>query len=55
MSDVDAAQPTAITGWYGQNLPYPGFASQSGLVTSAGLIVVISGSLYVAFKRKDWL
>ena len=29
------AVPTAITGWYGQNLPYPGFASTSGLVTSA--------------------
>ena len=49
------AVPTAITGWYGQNLPYPGFASTSGLVASASLIVVISGTLYVAFKRKDWL
>ena len=49
------AVPTAITGWYGQNLPYPGFASQSGLITSAATIVVISGSLYIAFKRKDWL
>ena len=49
------AVPTAITGWYGQNLPYPGFASTSGLVTSATLIVVISGGLYLLFKRKDWL
>lgn len=49
------AVPTAITGWYGQNLPYPGFASTSGLITSIALIVIISGGLYLTFKRKDWL
>jgi magnesium transporter len=49
------AVPTAITGWYGQNLPYPGFASTSGLVTSALLISGISVGLYVTFRRKDWL
>ena len=49
------AVPTAITGFYGQNLPYPGFASTSGLFWSCLLIAVISGTLYIAFKRKDWL
>ena len=49
------AVPTAITGWYGQNLPYPGFASSSGLVTSVVLIATISGGLYFTFKHKDWL
>ena len=49
------AVPTAITGWYGQNIPYPGFASTSGLLTSVSLIVTISGGLYITFKRKDWL
>ncbi len=49
------AVPTAITGFYGQNLPFPGFAHGSGFVTSSLLIVVLSVSLYVAFKRKDWL
>ncbi len=49
------AVPTAITGFYGQNLPYPGFAKTSGLVVSCLLIVVVSSGLYVAFKRKDWL
>ncbi|HET7900035.1 MAG TPA: magnesium transporter CorA family protein [Candidatus Nanopelagicales bacterium] len=49
------AVPTAITGWYGQNLPYPGFASTSGLITSFLLISVISVGLYITFKRKDWL
>jgi magnesium transporter len=49
------AVPTAITGWYGQNLPYPGFASTSGLVSSFLLIAVISMGLYFTFKSKDWL
>ncbi len=49
------AVPTAITGWYGQNLPYPGFGKDSGLVTSVGLIVVFAVGLYVLFRRKDWL
>ena len=49
------AVPTAITGFYGQNLPYPGFARTSGFVMSCLLIVLISGALYVTFKRKDWL
>ena len=49
------AVPTAITGFYGQNLPYPGFEHQSGFVTSSILIAALSGALYVAFKRKDWL
>jgi magnesium transporter len=49
------AVPTAITGWYGQNLPYPGFADRSGLVASVVLIVGVSGGLYLTFKRKDWL
>jgi magnesium transporter len=49
------AVPTAITGFYGQNLPYPGFGHDSGLYTSLGLIVGIGVVLYVAFKRWEWL
>ena len=49
------AVPTAITGFYGQNLPYPGFGLRSGLIVSSALIVGISVGLYVAFRRKDWL
>ena len=49
------AVPTAITGFYGQNLPYPGFDTQGGFITSTALIVVISGILYWVFKRRDWL
>lgn len=49
------AVPTAITGFYGQNVPYPGFSREAGFVASSILIVVLSGILYLAFKRKDWL
>ena len=49
------AVPTAVTGFYGQNLPYPGFSQESGFITSSVLIVALSGSLYLAFKRKGWL
>ena len=49
------AVPTAITGFYGQNIPYPGFNAEWGFWTSTGAIVVISTGLYFAFKRRDWL
>jgi magnesium transporter len=49
------AVPTAITGFYGQNLPYPGYSHASGFITSSVLILALSGTLYLAFKRKDWL
>ena len=49
------AVPTAITGFYGQNLPYPGFSETSGFVTSSILIVALSACLFMLFRRKDWL
>ncbi|MGD0378913.1 MAG: magnesium transporter CorA family protein [Acidimicrobiales bacterium] len=49
------AVPTAITGWYGQNVPYPGFGRDSGEITSAVLIIVCAVVLYMVFRRKDWL
>jgi magnesium transporter len=49
------AVPTAITGWFGQNIPYPGFGDHFGLVLSTVSIVLIAAVLYVMFRRKDWL
>ncbi|MDH6135854.1 magnesium transporter [Kitasatospora sp. MAA4] len=49
------AVPTAITGFYGQNVPYPGFGTEWGFLLSTGLTVVLSAVLYVSFKRKDWI
>jgi magnesium transporter len=49
------AVPTAVTGFYGMNVPYPGFGRPSGAVVSTLLIVILSGALYLLFKRLDWL
>ena len=49
------AVPTAVTGYYGMNVPYPGFTKPSGVLTSTALIVILSGGLYLLFKRLDWL
>lgn len=49
------AVPTAITGFYGQNVPYPGFSQLSGFYFSAALIVGLSTLLYFLFKRNDWI
>jgi magnesium transporter len=49
------AVPTLITGWYGMNVPYPGFAKQSGVYVSAALVFGLAGSLYLLFRHKDWL
>ncbi|TNC23572.1 magnesium transporter CorA family protein [Amycolatopsis alkalitolerans] len=49
------AVPTAITGFYGQNVPYPGFSQWSGFITSTVAILLIAGALYALFKRRDWL
>jgi len=49
------AVPTLVTGYYGMNVPYPGFARSSGVLVSTLLIAVLSGALYLTFRRRDWL
>jgi magnesium transporter len=49
------AVPTAITGWFGQNIDFPGKDHVGGLIASTVLILGISGSLYAIFRRKEWL
>ncbi|MGZ8178055.1 magnesium transporter CorA family protein [Williamsia sp. SKLECPSW1] len=49
------AVPTAITGFYGQNIPFPGFDHTVGFVTSSVLLVTAMVVLYALFKRRDWL
>ena len=49
------AVPTAVTGWFGQNLPYPGFASDFGLWQSVASILIGSVGLYLIFRRADWI
>jgi magnesium transporter len=49
------AVPTFITGFYGMNVPYPGFSDHYGLIASVAIMVISGLILYVVFRRKDWL
>ena len=49
------AVPTAVTGWFGQNVAYPGFGNVSGLIASTIVITTLAGTLYVAFRRRGWI
>jgi magnesium transporter len=49
------AVPTAVTGFYGQNVPFPGFGSPAGFITSCLILILTAVTLYVVFKRRDWL
>ncbi|MFL6127834.1 MAG: magnesium transporter CorA family protein [Mycobacteriales bacterium] len=49
------AVPTAVTGFYGQNVPYPGFGHWSGFLTSTLVTILLAGGIYLVFKRKGWI
>jgi magnesium transporter len=49
------AVPTAVTGFYGQNVPYPGFEQPIGFWTSTVVTLVLSGLLFAYFRRKGWI
>jgi len=49
------AVPTFITGFYGMNVPYPGFSDRTGFIVSIGLMLGVGGLLYWVFRRNDWL
>ncbi|MHB1433625.1 MAG: magnesium transporter CorA family protein [Streptosporangiaceae bacterium] len=49
------AVPTLITGFYGMNVPYPGFGRGWGLLTAAAIMTITASVLYVVFRAKDWL
>ena len=49
------AVTTAITGFYGQNVPYPGFGEASGFYTSLAILLLVSGGMYAGFKKRGWL
>ena len=49
------AVPTAVTGWFGQNVAYPGFGKSSGLIASTIVITALATALYITFRRRNWL
>jgi magnesium transporter len=49
------AVPTAVTGFYGQNVPYPGFGQWSGFVASSLITVGLGAAFYLSFRIRGWL
>ncbi len=49
------AVPTLITGFMGMNVPYPGFGHAIGVIVAVAIMAVAVVTLYLTFKRKDWL
>ena len=49
------AVPTLVTGFYGMNVPYWGFAKPWGFAAAVVIMAVISVALYLVFKARDWL
>ena len=49
------AVPTLITGFYGQNVPYPGFGTHAGFVVSVIVMVVMAGGVYALLRKQGWL
>ena len=49
------AVPTFITGFFGMNVPYPGFGEKAGFAAAIAAIALAGLVLYLIFKRKDWL
>ena len=49
------AVPTAVTGFHGQDVPYPGFSQPAGLLNSIVLIVIGATGLYALLRHRSWL
>jgi magnesium transporter len=49
------AVPTLITGFFGQNVPYPGNGESWGFSVDLFILVLSAAILYVVFRRKGWL
>jgi magnesium transporter len=49
------AVPTAVTGFYGQNIPYPGYGTHTGFLMSAIVIIALAGGVYALLRSRGWL
>jgi len=49
------AVPTLVTGWFGQNIPYPGFSNTFGLIEATVLVIGGVVALWIVFRRKGWI
>ena len=51
---VSGAGP-AVTGYFGQNVPYPGFGIHWGFLLSLTIMISIATGLYLTFRHKGWI
>jgi magnesium transporter len=49
------AVPTAVTGFYGQNVPVPGLGQHWGAVTSIVVMIVLAVGVYLMLRRRHWV
>ncbi|MEO7079483.1 MAG: magnesium transporter CorA family protein, partial [Rhodococcus sp. (in: high G+C Gram-positive bacteria)] len=49
------AIPTGVTGYFGQNIPFPGYDRALGFWLSTVLLIGLATGLWWSFKRRDWL
>jgi magnesium transporter len=49
------AVPTFITGFYGMNVPYPGFSDHIGFIVALVIMIGSGVLLYGVFRRNDWI
>jgi magnesium transporter len=49
------AVPTAVSGFYGENVPYPGYGERWGFLVSLAATILLAVGIYTAFKKKGWL
>lgn len=49
------AVPAAVTGFFGMNVPYPGFGQTAGVITAVVSQAVVAATLFVTFRRRGWL
>jgi magnesium transporter len=49
------AVPTAVTGFYGQNIPYPGFGTHGGFISAVVVMVLLAGGVYALLRSRHWL
>ena len=49
------AATTAITGYFGQNVPFPGSQQTSGFIASTLILITSVVGLVIFFRRKGWL
>jgi magnesium transporter len=44
-----------VTGFFGQNVHFPGFGGYDAFATSLAVMVILSVALYAFLKTRGWL